>query len=209
MAKIRTTCHICRYSEKGKTALKVCYRCKTNLVNPDEELLKYTQCTYAWGKDSISGDGCSLYLTNKRLIIVHHFSSMTYSGGIIGELIASAKSRHENKMDSVSLEDIVSYGKSILGVMVPAFTINLKDKKLLRLSARPAQEWIDAIKEAKADFSNAKKKRPKVSSSNDDGSDDVSEISSDRILEISSELRTEINATKNSDNSSEINSEES
>ena len=149
-------CHICNFTESNEIAPENCSRCGASYVNPDEEkLLKQSVCQFAWAPKKI-GDNCVLYLTDKRLLVVKNSAGIGYAGGVVGVLVASAvnnamaKKQQQDWGDSISLDAVSSFQESKFGLLVKAFVITFDDGTELKVSAKPREDWISAIKNAKA-----------------------------------------------------------
>ena len=145
MAKLKTTCYLCKETFKNEETLEFCPKCMADLTNPQQEpILKQTHCQYA-ASAGRPGDLGNLYLTNMRLLWVNSSTGFSYGGGIVGAVIAS----RQKWGFSLPLSDIVSFEDSKFGLAVKAFTITASDGSIIKLSAKPKDEWIDAISKAK------------------------------------------------------------
>ena len=150
MAKPQITCHICEETFKSETPPEVCPKCGANLADPQQEtVIKQTRCQYSSSKN-FPGDLGNLYLTDKRLLWVNTATAASYGGGLIGALAAN----YQKWGFSVPLPDIQTFEDSKFGLLVKAFTITTNDGSIIKLSAKPKDEWIDAITMAKGHFRN-------------------------------------------------------
>ena len=145
MAKIKTMCHICMETIKSEAAPDICPKCGANLADRGEEkTIKYANCQYS-SKNWAVGPG-TLYLTNLRLLWVNNTSAYSAAGGLVGALVASL----QKWGFSLPLSEIKSFEDSKFGLFIKAFTITANDGTTMKLSAKPREEWIEAIKKAKA-----------------------------------------------------------
>jgi hypothetical protein len=145
MPKIKTICHICAEVTKSEAPLELCPKCGANLTDPTQEtIIKQTHCQYSDSKNRPGNLG-NLYLSNKRLLWVNSSTSFTYGGGLAGALVAG----HQKWGGSLPLADIQSFEDSKFGLFVKAFTVTASDGFIIKLSAKPKEEWVEAILKAK------------------------------------------------------------
>jgi hypothetical protein len=150
MAKIKTTCRICAEIIKSETVPDSCPRCGADLTDPQKEIvLKQTHCQYS--STNRPGSLGNLYLTNQRILWVNSSTAATYGGGIVGALIAN----HQKWGFSLPLTDIKSFADGKFGLFVKAFIITANDGSNIKLSAKPKDDWIDAITKAKEQLRNS------------------------------------------------------
>jgi len=149
MPKIKTTCHICAEVTKGEEPLELCPKCGTSLADPTQEtIIKQTHCHYSNSRNRPANLG-NLYLTNKRLLWVNSSTSFSYGGGLVGALMAG----HQKWGGSLPLADIQSFEDSKFGLLVKAFIVTASDGFIIKLSAKPKEEWVEAILKAKEKYS--------------------------------------------------------
>jgi len=145
MPKIKTTCHICAEVTKGEEPPELCPKCGTSLADPTQEtIIKQTHCQYSYSRNRPGNLG-NLYLTNKRLLWVNSSTSFTHGGGLVGALVAA----HQKWGGSLPLADIQSFEDSKFGLFVKAFIVTASDGFIIKLSAKPKEEWVEAILKAK------------------------------------------------------------
>jgi len=148
MAKIKTTCYLCGEVTKSENVPKNCPRCGANLEDPKQEwVIKKVNCQYSASR-KMPGNIGSLYLTNKRLLWINNSNAMLYGGGLVGALIAS----RQKWGFSLPLTDVEYFEDSKFGLFIKAFIITAQDGSLYRLSAKPREEWQEAIMKAKEEL---------------------------------------------------------
>jgi Nin one binding (NOB1) Zn-ribbon like. len=145
MAKVKMTCHICSEVVKSEMPPEFCPKCGTNFADPMQEtIIKQTHCQYSNARN-LPGNLGNLYLTNQRLLWVNSSTSLSYGGGLVGSLITA----HQKWGGSLPLANIQSFEDSKFGLFVKAFIVLADDGFMIKLSAKPKDEWIDAILKAK------------------------------------------------------------
>ena len=148
MAKIKTTCYLCGEVTKSENVPKNCPRCGANLEDPQQEwVIKKVNCQYSTSGKIFNKIG-SLYLTNKRLLCINNSNAMLYGGGLVGALIAS----RQKWGFSLPLTDVQSFEDSKFGLFIKAFVITTEDGDVYKLSAKPREEWKEAIMQAKEEL---------------------------------------------------------
>ena len=155
MPTMQTKCHICSNTANNAASVEECPKCGTSLSNPkDEFLIKAAGCDYSLSLKGMGKLG-DLYLTNKRLICFDRMAKeivgrlFRESGGMAAGSLAS-KLVSTKEGFSLSLDDIDSFENGKFGLITKAFVIKTKGGETVRLRAKPLDEWVQAIKDAKA-----------------------------------------------------------
>jgi len=164
MKKIKTTCHVCKFTMKtpgDQEAPGFCELCGANLLDPTAEarVMDTVQDTEAGG---VKADLIYIILTNKRILFTGDESSGGTGstigwllGGLIGGLIAGAISGakgKKTKLVSVKFEDMASlnveFGTGMLNKNRKFFTIHDKEGNTyaFKPDKKEAEQWEDELR---------------------------------------------------------------